>query len=336
MQTFTGLEYILIDIANNYGHDKWLWDDRIQWAKDKILPFMHEEDFIDTMMEEAENPFLFRKALYAYQDAIAGKPTGFIMPLDATASGLQIIAALTGCKDTAKNVNLINTGKREDVYQSAAGIMSDFLGETITKSDIKKPLMTTFYGSLEQPKQVFGEGTDALNAFYKALVKMTPGGMEYLAQSQKCWQPNALEHSWKLPDNHHVCVKVMARRESKIEVDELNHATYTYIYYENEGQKKGISLAANIIHSIDGYIVREMVRRAHKQGFEILTIHDSFWASPNHMNQVRQNYIDILCEIADSDLLGSILGQITCTEGYYAKRCDDLSTHIKQAEYALS
>ena len=87
---------------------------------------------------------------------------------------------------------------------------------------------------------------------------------------------------------------------------------------------------------IDGWVVREMYRRAHAQGFEILTVHDAFWCSPNHMNKLRQNYIDILCEIADSDMLGDILREITSSTEVLKKYSNDLSKYIRESEYALS
>ena len=41
----------------------------------------------------------------------------------------------------------------------------------------------------------------------------------------------------------------------------MSHATFTYEFYENEGQKKGLSNVANAIHSVDGYVLRSMHRR---------------------------------------------------------------------------
>ena len=87
---------------------------------------------------------------------------------------------------------------------------------------------------------------------------------------------------------------------------------------------------------MDGYIVREMIRRAHKQGFELLTIFDDFYTSPNNMNKVRANYLDIMCEIADSNLLESIISELLGTRVKVTKRCNDLSKYMRDAEYPLS
>lgn len=334
MQQFTGYEYIKIDVANQFGLDKLTWDKRIEWVNEN-------HDKLEKLDHKADDRLLYIKAVRALRDAELHKPTGFIMGLDATASGLQIMAALMGCKNTAQNVNLMNTGNREDIYQKVANEMDKICDEEITKELVKKPVMTTFYGSMKQPESAFGEDTPALDAFYEILFRELPGAMECMEDIQSCWNDDTSKHLWTLPDGHVASVKVMAPIDKKVEVNELvndegSHATFTHRVYVNKPQEDGLSLAANVIHSIDGYIVREMYRMAEEQGFELLTIHDSFWASPNYMNEVRENYLKILITIADSNLLQDILNEITMTNGIVTKVSNDLSKDIAQAEYALS
>ena len=330
MKLFTGFEYIKIALANHYGLDRLDWDERLEWVD-------RHTGHLDMMAKTAKEPILYRKALRAFHAALNQEPTGYIMGLDATASGLQILACLSGCHATAKNVNLIDTGSREDAYESTALTMSKIAGKKFERDLVKPPLMTTFYGSIEQPKSIFGEGTPDLEAFYQTLQTEFPGALEAMNDIQSCWQPNALAHEWTLPDGHTASVKVMVNVAKDIEVDELDHARFKQQMWLNMPNEFGISLAANIVHSIDGYVVREMVRRARNQMFEILCVHDSFWASPNHMNKVRQNYIDILAEIAESDLLQDILRQITGDdELIHTKLSYDLADKIRQSEYMLS
>lgn len=323
MQNIKPINYIKIAVANAYGLDKSTWNKRINFVNE-----MFNTNTVDECIACADEPVLMQKALNAYDDAINGIPTGFMANLDATASGLQIMACLIGCKKTAEATNLIFNGKRNNAYQYIA----DEMGSTLAIT--KKPTMTYFYGSKAEPKKAFGEDIDL---FINALKEKLPGAYEVMEDNQSCWNPEAYEYEWTLPDGHTSIIKVMKTIQNKIEVDELDHATFTYQHEINEPMKKGVSLAANIIQSIDAYIARQMVSMAQEQGFELLTIHDSFWASPNHMQKVRQNYLNILMNIADSNLLQDILRQITNNPKLeYIKYCDNLSDYMKDSEYSLS
>ena len=135
MSQFNGLEMLQIDIANCYGLDKVSWIDRLMWVQ------MHEHELED-LAEDADTSLLYLKAVKALRATQAGEASGHIMFLDATASGLQIMAALSGCKKTARHVNLINTGKREDVYAEVAMLMNKELetAHIVNRAIIKKPV----------------------------------------------------------------------------------------------------------------------------------------------------------------------------------------------------
>lgn len=246
---------------------------------------------------------------------------------------------------------------------------------------------------------------------------MAPGAYTLLQELLDSWQPYALVHSWKLPDGFDARVKVMQKEETRIEVDELDHASFTYEYYVNQGSKKGLANVANVVHSIDAFILREMVRRCNHKGlnlsgiadwlaaeilerelnqaamqtqqieeawyfteqwqrsgmpsaailpyltstsvqglplkllhqlkrmvetmlqykaFEIVTIHDSFAAHANNVNWVRHWYKEILAELAESDILSDIMGQLHGCTGQYTKLSPDLADYIRQSNYALS
>lgn len=329
MKKYTGYEYIKIDLANTFGLDKLTFDKRIAWTDKHI-------DELPLKAKEAESPILFAKAMKALEDAKNGIATGYIMSLDATASGLQVLACFMGCYETAKNVNLVDTGNREDIYTKVAKFMSGILGFIIERGTVKRPVMTTFYGSMQQPKRIFGAETPELAAFYEVLGDELPGAMEAMQDMQSFWNPTTLKHEFTLPDGHVASIKVMESIKKKIEVDELDHATFTHVAYINKESDKGLSLAANITHAVDGYCVREMQRRAHRQGFEMLTIHDSFWASPNHMQKVRENYANILADIADMDLLSQILSELSGSPVEVLRSSTDLGDLIRESEYALS
>ena len=279
---------------------------------------------------------MFRKMCNQYLKSMNNLPVDGLVSLDATASGVQIFGALMACEKTCLRTNLIDDGIRHDIYGEASEYMNTF-GLKTTRSDLKAPLMTHFYGSTEQPKMLFGEGTTELQKFYQFLQDELTGASEGMVDIANCWNPEALEHSWVLPDNHHVIVKVMGQVSKRVAIDELG-STFTYVYYENQASEYGRSLAANVIHSIDGYIVREVIRRAAARGFRVLTIHDSYWCHPNYCNEMRQFYNDVLAEICEMDLLSSILSQITGEELEVVALSDrkELAKKIRKANYSLS
>jgi len=135
---------------------------------------------------------------------------------------------------------------------------------------------------------------DVEKVFYKVLSESFTGAEAVKATVNQYWNPEALEHSWTLPDGHVARVKVTEMVTSNIEVDELDHVRFAYRFEANQPSTLSTSLQPNIIHSIDAYVVREMVRRANVEGFELAHIHDAFTAHPNNMQRARGLYVAIL------------------------------------------
>jgi hypothetical protein len=413
MQTYSAFEYLCIDIANQYGLDKALFPDRITWVLDNI----NRLEYLDTPKKERP---LYLKAVQTLRKTQYSEPTGHLVGLDACCSGMQIMSVLSGCVEGCKATNLINTGERRDAYTEVTKAAAIELGEAIhvTRADIKEAQMTHLYGSKKIPKELFGPDSDELAAFYEANWVVCPGANEVLQDLLGSWQPYALTHGWKLPDNGHARVKVMEKVECRIEVDELDHATFSYEYYINCGVKKDVKNAANVIHSIDAYILRSMHRRCNYdaealnnfgrltiterqrrnlggqaneveavtlphhvymeryeatqmvdsvifdylnkdtikdlsnrhmtalwnlylrmseyQPFELVTVHDEFKCHPKNCNYMRQTYIDLFAELAESRVLEDIFLQLTGHECYYENKLEGLGDLIRQSEYALS
>jgi hypothetical protein len=260
MKSFTGWQWLLIDAANQFGLDKELFEDRIKWAEDNL-------ENLPDMYQQAENKPLFIKAVMAIGQARAGIASGHMVGVDACCSGMQIMSAMTGCIAGATATGMVDPNRRADAYQETTDEMTNQLGGAVNvaRKDAKQAVMTSLYGSRKTPKDIFGEDSPELEAFYRAMLVVAPGAWELLQDLLNSWQDYTLAHEWKMPDGGDVRVKVMARRETRIEVDELNHASFTYEFYENEGLPKGHpkskSNVANVTHSMDAYVLREMHRR---------------------------------------------------------------------------
>jgi hypothetical protein len=403
MQEFTGLEYLKIDIANHAGHDKLQYHERLAWVDEF-------EDDLEDLVDLADKPFQYLAAVMAYRDAQNGKPTGHLVGFDSCASGLQFMAALTGCKATAKNTGLIGD-RRMDMYGECTKAMSNILGSKVevARKAVKSAQMPHFYGSKKKAKQVFGDGTDEFFAFHRANYTVATGACELLELLLASWQPFALSHDWTLPDGFEVHCPVMVNVDTKIEVDELDHASFVYQHKINEGTETGLSNAANVVHSLDAMVVREMGRRCNydrerlqtvkytieyalneppecfianhrldalaydsgfyslvavdhidvitvfqfspeylkrilelidttltRKTFPVIFIHDDFKAHANNINTVRRTYVEIMAEIANSNMLNFIMSQIRKESVNIDKFSQNLGDQILEADYALS
>lgn len=272
MQSFTGFEYIKIDIANAFGMDKELFEARIDWVDSHI-------DELEDLITEADDAPLYLAGVMALRAAQSGHPTGHMVGLDACSSGLQIMGTLIGDVETCTNTGLIDPTTRADIYTYCTDVMNDLLqnhGITVApaRKDVKQALMTHFYGSNAKPREIFGEDTVELACFYEAQATIAPGAVQVMDMLLKSWQPFALTHEWVLPDGFEAKCKVMDAVDVKIEVDELDHMTFTHRFYENKGTETGLSIAANIVHSIDGMLVREINRRCNYNPVRLQAVHE--------------------------------------------------------------
>lgn len=265
MQTFTPKEYLMIDIASNYGLDKETWDARLNWFKTTLEPHLvsilklRKNPIFQAFVKEADSPALFQAGCMAYRRALKGESITYPISLDATASGAQILSILIGCKKSGSQCNVVNTGNREDLYTNVHEFMNKRLGETqgVDRKAAKQAVMTSLYGSEAQPKKVFGEG-DRLDTFYDVMNEELPGIWQLNQDLLSLADPDADEYSWTLPDNFHVKTKVMTTVKHKVE---WQGDIYLVPEKVQGPIDKDLSLGANTVHSIDGMIVREITRR---------------------------------------------------------------------------
>lgn len=265
MQTFTGIQYLQIDIANGFGLDKEDWNVRLDW-------FEQNKHQLDALLSQAEEPALYYSAVKAYRDVMAGKPTGHLISLDATSSGLQILACLTGDRLAAQHCNVVDTGHRQDAYTNLYQVMMKWLASRgcISRHDTKNAIMTAFYGSDAEPKRVFGEG-EQLEVFFYTMETETPGAWELNKAMKAIWNSDALSHDWVMPDNFHVHTKVMDTVTETVHVEGM---PFEVSYKVNQPMEEGRELCANMTHSIDAMIVREVTRRCDYDEIQVARLHE--------------------------------------------------------------
>lgn len=253
MQNFTGKEYLKIDIASLFGLDKKVWEERLTW-------FEQNKDNLESLASKADSPNCYIAAVNAYRDVEAGKPIGYAINLDATASGCQILSLLMGDVKSATRVNLVDTGKREDLYTYIYQKMLEKAPSTshnITRDSVKKAIMTSLYGSQKKPKEVFGEENYWL--FEDVMNEELPEVWALNKFLLKRWDPTKEVYSWVMPDDFHVDCHVVNTRyyEAKL----MNY-DITFSKKVVEPCKEGKFLSANLAHSVDGLINREITIRS--------------------------------------------------------------------------
>lgn len=401
MKEYSGFEYLCIDIANAKGMDKELFETRIQWVLDNINNLEEETDI--------DEPASYIKAVQTLRAAQRGEATGHLISLDGVCSGVQILSALTGCIKGATATGLIDPNVRSDAYSHITKEMNRLLVKdgiasvVVSREDAKDATVKAVYGSKKDPENLFG---DIVEYYHQACLNVAQGAFELLPDVISLWNPNGLDHSWTLADGFEVFIPVIETMTTRVAVDELG-STITVEYEDNHAKDFSVSLAANITHSIDALVCRNMIRRCsydenqlrvikyalkkstyepmedrHLQyyvelaevnqwvdpvildhltlsnvcqlpkwyadkldklidrmlkypPFELLTVHDAFRCHANNGNAVRYHYKEILAELAESEILSSIMSQLIGKKGKYPK-LSNIAHLIRESNYALS
>ena len=260
MKKYTGYEWICVDVANQHfsGQDKLTFDKRIEWTKENL----HNLE-LEVLNQDWKTQPQYIKAVMALRKAQQGIPTGHLVGVDATCSGAQLMSVLTNCHTGAEATGLTDPNRRADLYTDCTAEMNleEGINVNIPRADTKAALMTVLYGSTRQPEIIFGKDSPEISAFYKTVSRLVPGAVRLLEVLRNSWQPMALKHSIELPDGFNAHLPVMTENEAKIEIDELNHSTFTFQWTENLGAKAGLSNCANAVHACDAFALRSVIRR---------------------------------------------------------------------------
>ena len=265
MKQFNAIQYIAIDIGNCYGLDKLNYEDRIQWVKTNL-------DKLEDLQAQAEEPFLYYKAVRALRDGMAGLPINHHVALDSASSGLQLMSVMMRDKEGCYLTGLIDPDNRMDAYTLICDEMNRLMAEDgleevfVTRKQAKEAVMCGLYGSVAVPERVFGKVL--LPYFYKALDNKASGAMNLLAILKGSWNSVESSHTWTMPDGHYVQIPIMQMEDKRISIKEINYSPVARMAF-NIPKKKGVSNIANMVHSVDAYVLRSLVRRCNYDKFVV-------------------------------------------------------------------
>jgi DNA-dependent RNA polymerase len=202
--------WMLIHIANCAGKDKLSLDARVSWAQDNMdfikqvaaEPVSFLKD-VASGIQSADKPFQLVAICKEYVDCFIAKvkdTTDILVAVDATCSGIQILAGITKDESAAELVNVkpLKTGedKKGDAYQAVA----DF-AKLILKGEVKSSKKVKLNDEVSMKVSEFGEYAELLDRSVCKKVVMTlaynsspQSHSEYLRKSIK-------EKGVQLPDD---------------------------------------------------------------------------------------------------------------------------------------
>lgn len=271
MQSFSVIDYLAIGIANAFGKDKLNFSERIFWVKEnlKTLP---------QMVSNADEPEIAQAGLRSMKHFLTtGQLDGHMVGLDASASVIQIISSLmrdpqglelTGVTSPNRGDVYTSIFKNFTQYLSTRGIEVDF--NNLTRSMLKDVLMKYAYGAYNEPVDVLGQ--QVFDLFQEYIVIALPAVATYLNVFKEAQnasdEAQIYSYRWTLPDGHESFSLPFSKIGETFQscfkgagLDGSNaYATFALSFFGQENGVRYIKNAANVIHSLDGFVVREMHR----------------------------------------------------------------------------
>lgn len=292
MKTLTAFEYSLKTLSNHAfkGSDKETLEVQVALGK-KLLPMLPQLSTMEGVKEFSTNHVLEAsniRGIMSLSKDILNNEFGWV-PLDTASSQSLITSAITRDSRCLNEIFHLNTNMPSDIYTTIGEeIRATFNLGDIPRKVIKKALMAWGYGGSaglcaltqtkpEQLNEVMEDIADELG--FQGIYNMRQACLD-------AWDEDALEHSWELPDGyeiHQVITQDTFARDlltgqyiypaKRVEIT-LNgkqrgiDCRWSKVGKRNKRESGTRSIGANLIHSLDAFLMREIVRRC-KQDFNI-------------------------------------------------------------------
>lgn len=215
----------------------------------------------------------------AIQDIENGKKTGYMVKLDTKQSGITIQSLILRDHESMKVLG-IQDNTNNDLYQ----IFVDAFDGEFTRKEMKKIVIPRFYGSYGGILNKLGSKARA-DKFCDMYAKLLPKCDKLRQVMLDVWDDQAIHYYWKAPDGLEIMdtveeVPMFYSQHSETMPEECCTETDTVewkdekggrhntrVYYSKPGCRvAGVDehtkgLGANLIHSLDAYIMRELITR---------------------------------------------------------------------------
>ena len=321
LMTLEAEEWLSFQVATTYGKDKDTFADRHQWVQNHLdLITRVAIDPIENLSdwEGVEEPWQFMAACHEYYHCciICDKHhTGLCVAVDATCSGLQILAGLAKDQSTAELVNVCPSDKPQDAYKAVADESKKYLPKRMhhwmTRKTTKRTVMTIPYNATKDSSRKYirealveqgfeptkDELTEVVNAVYKSMDAIVPGPMQVMRWIKthvgNYIRNGATYVEWTTPSGF---VVNQVRNKKEVERMELQLLGRTSLQVGvGDGKpcptRHKSSTAPNLIHSLDASILHCSFQQFNEP---FTVIHDSVLARAGDMGTlnrlVRETY----------------------------------------------
>ena len=319
--------WLAFQVATTYGLDKATMKERQEWvASNHDLISRVATDALSNLSdwEGASEPWQFLAACEEFNACViecTRSWTNLPVAIDATCSGLQILAGLARDQSTAKLVNVFPSEQPQDAYkvvaERAKPKLPSHLAALLDRKVTKRTVMTIPYNATQHSNRAYirealkekgaeftpDELTQIVSAVREAMYEVVPGPMQVMDWIKKevgAAFKRGVDHlAWETPSGFIVKQNRRKRETKRVKLQVLGECqvklTTGFSGPDVAGHKS--STAPNLIHSIDASILH---RAFLKFNAPFTVIHDSVLCRATDMGVlnrvVRETYYEIFSE----------------------------------------
>ncbi len=320
--------WLRFQVATCYGLDKETLNDRLAWTyENEWLIERIACEPIDSLpnWEEVEEPWQFLAACDEMYHCVIKRDrisTGLPIAIDATCSGMQILAGLAKDKSTAELVNVTKSDKPQDAYKVVAELAKPNCPKPIQpymdRKTVKRTVMTIPYNAKPFSNRSYirdalrekgympesGELGETVTAVRDALSSKFPGPMKVMrwieSEVSKAIKRGATHLEWVTPSGFVVSQKIFKQEYERITLKVLGQCNMRVGTGDSDKVDKARHKAAtapNLIHSLDASL---LCLATIKFDNPIALIHDSVLCRATDMTElsriVRETYMHLFAE----------------------------------------
>jgi DNA-directed RNA polymerase len=323
-------KWLRFQLATTFGLDKETINERLAWTYEN--EWLVEEIATDPIgqrheWENVEEPWQFLAACDEFYHCVIKRDrisTGLPVAIDATCSGLQILAGLAKDKSTAQLVNVLPSDKPQDAYKVIAETSKSNIPERLRpnwdRKKTKRTVMTIPYNAkpfsnrsyirdalkedgIEIEKE---ELTQTVNAVRDAMNVIVPGPMRVMkwieSEVSNAIKRGVKELEWVTPSGFIVSQRIFKKEFEEVKLRVLGTARMrikiaTGDSAEVDKARHKAATAPNLIHSLDASL---LCLSALDFNHPIALIHDSVLCRATDMSElsriVREKYMHLFAE----------------------------------------